>query len=102
MGASGYDRPVRFFFVQLLNYCALIIPKGMIQMTSVADGVALGQLIRAERKRQQLTQEQLAGVGVRFVRELESGKESCRVGLTLTVIQTLGLTVSITSRGASS
>ncbi|WP_425640378.1 transcriptional regulator [Agrobacterium radiobacter] len=71
-------------------------------MTSVADGVALGQLIRAERKRQQLTQEQLAGVGVRFVRELESGKESCRVGLTLTVIQTLGLTVSITSRGASS
>lgn len=105
MDASGCNRPVRFFFVQLINYCALIIPKGMIQMTSVSDSVALGQLIRAERKRQQLTQEQLAGVagvGVRFVRELESGKESCRVGLTLTVLQTLGLTVSITSRGASS
>ncbi|TCV76188.1 y4mF family transcriptional regulator [Neorhizobium sp. R1-B] len=74
-------------------------------MEIVSDSVALGQLIRAERKRQQLTQEQLAGVagvGVRFVRELESGKESCRVGLALTILRTLGLTVSITSRGASS
>lgn len=73
-------------------------------MATIFDSAALGQLIRAERKRQQLTQEQLAGVagvGVRFVRELESGKESCRVGLTLTVLQTLGLTVSVTSRGAS-
>ncbi|SUB00836.1 anaerobic benzoate catabolism transcriptional regulator [Pannonibacter phragmitetus] len=74
-------------------------------MTTVFDSAALGQLIRTERKRQLLTQEQLAGiagVGVRFVRELESGKESCRIGLALTVLQTLGLTVSITSRGASS
>ncbi|MGY4749799.1 helix-turn-helix domain-containing protein [Pannonibacter sp. Q-1] len=77
----------------------------MIHMTTVSDSVALGQLIRTERKRQQLTQEQLAGiagVGVRFVRELESGKESCRIGLALTVLQTLGLSVCITSRGASS
>ncbi len=74
-------------------------------MATVSDSLALGQLIRAERKRQQLTQEQLAGVagvGVRFVRELESGKESCRLGLALIVLQTLGLTVSITNRGASS
>lgn len=74
-------------------------------MATVSDSLALGQLIRAERKRQQLTQEQLAGVagvGVRFVRELESGKEGCRVGLALTVLQTLGLTVNITTRGASS
>ena len=73
-------------------------------MTMVSDSVSLGQLIRAERKRQQLTQEQLAGVagvGVRFARELGSGKESCRVGLALSILQTLGLTVSITSRGAS-
>ncbi|MFN3636827.1 MAG: helix-turn-helix domain-containing protein [Rhizobium rhizophilum] len=77
----------------------------MIHMSTISDSVALGQLIRAERKRQQLTQDQLAGVagvGVRFMRELESGKESCRVGLALTVLQTLGLTVSITNRGASS
>nr|WP_319483799.1 helix-turn-helix domain-containing protein [uncultured Cohaesibacter sp.] len=61
----------------------------------------LGALIREERKRQALTQEQLAalsGVGVRFVRELEHGKESCRVGLALTVMQTLGLTFTVNNR----
>lgn len=74
-------------------------------MATISDSLALGQLIRAERKRQNLTQEQLAGVagvGVRFVRELEAGKESCRLGLALAVLQTLGLTVSINNRGASS
>lgn len=73
-------------------------------MATMSGSIALGQLIRAQLKRQQLTQEQRAGVtsvGVRFVRELESGKESCRAGLALTVLQTLGLTVSITNRGAS-
>ena len=92
-------------FVQSFVYWACIVPKGTIHITMISDSAALGQLIRAERKRQQLTQEQLAGVagvGIRFVRELESGKASCRVGLALTVLQTLGLIVSITSRGASS
>lgn len=74
-------------------------------MATVSDSLALGQLIRTERKRQQLTQEQLAaiaGVGVRFVRELEAGKESCRLGLALGVLQTLGLSVSVAARGANS
>ena len=74
-------------------------------MSAVKDSSTLGAMIRAERKRQRLTQEQLAavaGVGVRFVRELESGKENCRIGLALTVMQTLGLTISVTQRGASS
>nr|WP_319514389.1 type II toxin-antitoxin system Y4mF family antitoxin [uncultured Cohaesibacter sp.] len=70
-------------------------------MTIVQASDELGNLIRDERKRQKLTQEQLAalsGVGIRFVRELEHGKESCRVGLVLTVMQTLGLSVNITGR----
>jgi len=74
-------------------------------MIHVSDSLALGQLIRTERKRQQLPQEQLAavaGVGVRFVRELESGKESCRLELALAVLRTLGLTVSVAARGANS
>ena len=39
----------------------------------------LGKIIRKARKKQKLTQEQLAatcGVGVRFIRELEQGKIS--------------------------
>ncbi len=59
-----------------------------------------GLLIRTERKAQKLTQEQLAGltgVGVRFVRELEAGKESCQMGRALQVAASLGLTVSVGS-----
>lgn len=53
----------------------------------------LGQWIRKQRKAQRLTQLELAataGVGIRFIRELEQGKESCHLGKTLAVIQMLG------------
>ncbi len=73
-------------------------------MQTIKDTKSLGLLIRNERKAQKLTQEQLAGltgVGVRFVRELEAGKESCQLGLTLQVVAALGLTVSISSRRES-
>ncbi len=73
-------------------------------MQAISDSRGLGLLIRQERKAQKLTQEQLAGltgVGVRFVRELEAGKESCQIGLALQVAASLGLTVSVTSRRAS-
>lgn len=58
----------------------------------------LGQLIKTTRKSQKLTQEQLAataGVGVRFIRELEQGKESCHIGKVLLVLTMLGLDVTI-------
>lgn len=70
-------------------------------MMDVADTKTIGTVIRAERKSQDLTQEQLAGlagVGVRFVRELEAGKDSCQVGRALRVAQTLGLVVSVSTR----
>lgn len=70
-------------------------------MHTIIDSKSLGVLIRNERKAQKLTQEQLAGltgVGVRFVRELEAGKESCQIGRPLQVAASLGLTVSVGSR----
>ncbi|MDR3473442.1 MAG: helix-turn-helix domain-containing protein [Devosia sp.] len=70
-------------------------------MHTVTTNKDLGSLIRAERKAQRLTQEQLAGVsgvGVRFVRELELGKESCQLGKALLVLSTLGLRVTIATR----
>lgn len=79
---------------------AIFVPKGTI-MRAVEDTKTLGELVRAERKSQQLTQEQLAGlagVGVRFVRELEAGKESCQLGRALQVAQTLGLVVAVSTR----
>ena len=58
----------------------------------------LGSIVRQVRKEQGLTQEQLAattGVGVRFIRELEQGKESCHIGKALTVVLMLGIDVTI-------
>jgi y4mF family transcriptional regulator len=73
-------------------------------MQAVLDSKSFGLLIRTERKAQKLTQEQLAGltgVGVRFVRELEAGKESCQIGRALQVAASLGLVVSLASRRES-
>ncbi|MDQ0560474.1 y4mF family transcriptional regulator [Rhizobium mesoamericanum] len=70
-------------------------------MQTILDSKSLGLLIRTERKAQKLTQEQLAGltgVGVRFVRELEAGKESCQIGRALQVAASLGLTLSVGRR----
>ena len=61
----------------------------------------LGSMIKERRRKQGLTQEQLAafsGVGLRFLRELEYGKESAHIGKALQVIEMLGLTVKIQER----
>ncbi len=58
----------------------------------------LGQAVRQARKALQLTQAQLAlaaGVGVRFVLELEAGKPTIRLEHTLRVLDTLGLNLSL-------
>jgi y4mF family transcriptional regulator len=79
---------------------AIFVPRGMM-MSTIANAETFGALVRTERKSQKLTQEQLAGlagVGVRFLRELEAGKESCQLGRALQVAQTLGLIVSVSTR----
>ena len=81
----------------------VIIPIGVI-MEKIKDTKSLGMLIRQERKQQGLTQEQLAGVigvGVRFLRELEAGKESCQIGRAMQVLAGLGLIVSVGRRQGS-
>lgn len=73
-------------------------------MQTITNSKSLGALIRKERKAQRLTQEQLAGltgVGVRFVRELEAGKESCQIGRALQVSAALGLSVAVSNRRES-
>ncbi|HEY9212285.1 MAG TPA: type II toxin-antitoxin system Y4mF family antitoxin [Ancylobacter sp.] len=70
-------------------------------MQAIAKSRDLGSLIRQARKGQGLTQEQLAGltgVGVRFVRELEAGKESCQLGKALQVAAALGLVIEVSNR----
>ena len=60
----------------------------------------IGKLIQAERKRQGVTQLQLAGLagtGIRFISDLENGKGTIQVQKLLKVVQTLGLGLFIFS-----
>jgi HTH-type transcriptional regulator/antitoxin HipB len=62
-------------------------------MTSIHSPQQLGDAIRTARKQLALTQPQLAlaaGVGVRFIVELEAGKPTVRLAQVLRVIQALG------------
>ena len=64
--------------------------------------LTLGRRIAALRKAQGLTQPQLAmacGTGVRFIVDLEAGKETCQLGKALNVIQTLGLALDLRAIG---
>ena len=60
----------------------------------------IGIMIRQTRKSLRVTQKDLAltsGTGLRFVVDLESGKETCEIGKALTVLQTLGIKLVLTS-----
>jgi HTH-type transcriptional regulator / antitoxin HipB len=59
-------------------------------------------MVRAARQRagaDQATAAALAGVGVRFLGDLERGKPTVRLGLVLRVLERLGLEVWIAPRG---
>ncbi|MGR8922012.1 MAG: type II toxin-antitoxin system Y4mF family antitoxin [Gammaproteobacteria bacterium] len=63
---------------------------------------AFGRRIRATRRRQGLRQEELAalaGVGVRFISDLENGKAAIELGRCLRVAESLGLRLELAERG---
>ena len=62
-------------------------------MTAIRTAQQLGDALRAARKQLALTQPQLAlaaGVGVRFIVDLEAGKPTLRLETVLRVIDALG------------
>ena len=62
----------------------------------------IGEAVRTRRKFLGMNQAELAmvsGTGVRFISDLENGKESCELGKTLTVLKNLGIQLAITTRG---
>jgi len=64
----------------------------------------IGQMIRESRKRLGVTQKDLAltsGTGLRFVIDLEKGKETCQIGKVLTVLHTLGMGIALTPSAVS-
>jgi HTH-type transcriptional regulator / antitoxin HipB len=62
--------------------------------------LALGSRVRAERRRLGLRQDQFAasaGVGLRFLVDLERGKPTVRLDKVLSVLEALGLTLEVRS-----
>lgn len=69
------------------------------QVRSPAD---IGALVRTARKEQNLRQDELAGVagvGLRFIVDLEAGKPTAQIGKVLQVLQTLGCSIDILEPG---
>lgn len=72
----------------------------MATTPSIITALDLGYAIRALRENSGLTQRELAaaaGVGERFIVELEHGKETCQLGKVLRVLRMLNAGVSVTA-----
>ena len=66
-----------------------------MEIKDVAD---LGRIVKETRKSQKITQTDLAiasQVGVRFIVELENGKETVQLGKVIKVCRMLGLKINI-------
>src|SRR5437660_1972724 len=64
----------------------------------------IGRLVRETRKGLGVTQKELAltsGTGLRFIIELEKGKETDEIGKVLTILQTLGIQLTLTPPAAT-
>jgi len=72
-------------------------------MTAIDSAESLGAALRAGRKRLGLTQSDLAlaaGVGLRFIVELEAGKPTVRLAQVLRVVDALGGSLVLTGLAA--
>ncbi|MFA6775628.1 MAG: helix-turn-helix transcriptional regulator [Sphaerochaetaceae bacterium] len=70
-------------------------------MSRILNTKELGALVKARRKQNHLTQAELAmycDTGIRFISDLENGKETIQFGKVLAVISMLGLNMNIEER----
>jgi DNA-binding XRE family transcriptional regulator len=77
-------------------------PSGIIAMVKVDSAGQIGQLVRRRRKEAGMTLKDaaaMAGVGVRFLSELERGKPTLQLGLAISVLQLFGLELHVEQRG---
>lgn len=80
-----------------------MFPLGKNGASALHNVPEIGRLIRSERKAQGLRQEELAaasGVGLRFVVDLERGKQTVQLGKVLAVLAALGCTLEIVRPGS--
>jgi HTH-type transcriptional regulator/antitoxin HipB len=81
-----------------LEYSRTVTPlNGMTVMKYTPRDI--GKLVRETRKGLSVTQKALAltsGTGLRFIIELERGKATAEIGKVLTILQTLGIQLTLT------
>ena len=76
-------------------------PQDISKITKVTTPKELGALVRAVRREAGIDQVKaagLAGVGTRFLGDVERGKPTLRLGLVLQVLERLGLELTIARR----
>lgn len=76
-------------------------PRNTVDEVSITSVCELGKLIRQTRKAQKMTQEDvsgLAGLGNRFIIDLEHGKETVQAQKVIDVLNLLGLELIIRKR----
>lgn len=81
----------------LVDSLANTPPKLPLGNTPLRSGKDVGELVRRLRRERRLTQGELAdqaGVGRRFLAELEAGKETAQLGKALRVLAMLGVVVT--------
>ncbi|WP_229414880.1 type II toxin-antitoxin system Y4mF family antitoxin [Massilia aurea] len=77
------------------------MPRNTVDEISITSVGELGKLIRQTRKAQKMTQEDvsgLAGLGNRFIIDLEHGKETVQAQKVIDVLNLLGLELIIRKR----
>ena len=77
------------------NHVILQYGNKFMQIKSMKD---IGNLVKETRRKQKLTQVQLAqlsNVGTRFLSDLENGKPTCEVEKTLKVLSNLGIKLMV-------
>ena len=67
----------------------------------IEDAAAFGRAVRVNRKRQKITQSQLAAIantGLRYISDLENGKPTIQLGKALKITYLLGISLEIPDR----
>ena len=71
-----------------------------MELSETISAKTLSALVKKRRRELGLNQTELAlasGTGVRFISDLENGKDTCQIGRALKVLSTLGLRLTISS-----
>ena len=74
-----------------------------LEPVTLANGASLGEVVRIRRQMKKLSQQRLAdlaGVGRRFIGELEAGKPTVELGKTLATCRALGLMLTVKTSDA--